>query len=130
MTIEVSMNADDLCGEILDLDNTIRFAGVATRFGKVVATVYRPGLDPLLTEHESELSVTQSIIRMGTRQTLEQKLGKTIYAFAMYEKVKRATLPLRDVGGHILMVSFDIKSDHERLILERILPLIKKRTDL
>ncbi len=122
------MNAAKLCGEVLALDEGIRFAGIATRFGKVVASIYRGGLDPLLTAQESELSVTQSIIRMGTRQTLEQKLGRTIYAFAMYEKVKRATIPMRDADGHILMVSFDIKSDHERLILQKILPLVRERT--
>lgn len=122
------MNAAKLCGEILELDEGIRFAGIATRFGKVVASIYREGLDPLLTRQESELSVTQSIIRMGTRQTLEQKLGKTIYAFAMYEKVKRATIPMRDAESHIMMVSFDNRADHERLIIEKIIPLVRERT--
>lgn len=126
----MSVNAVELCGEILLLDKGIRFAGIATRFGKVVSSVYRGGLDPLLTRTESELSVTQSIIRMGTRQTLERKLGKTVYAFAMYEKVKRATIPLHDADNHILMISFDIESDHERLILEKILPIIRERTAL
>lgn len=60
------MQAAELCSEILELDKAIRFAGIATRFGKVVASIYRGGLDPLLTRQESELSVTQSIIRMGT----------------------------------------------------------------
>ena len=35
----------------------------------------------------------------------------------MYEKLKRKTVPMRDAASRILMVSFDIKSDHERLIL-------------
>lgn len=123
----MSVHAAELCSEILELDKAIRFAGIATRFGKVVASIYRGGLDPLLTRQESELSVTQSIIRMGTRQTLEQKLGKTIYAFAMYEKAKRATIPMRDADGHILMVSFDNECDHEQLILEQIIPLVRER---
>ncbi len=122
------MRAAYLCSEILALDDGIRFAGIATRFGKVVASIYRDKLDPLLTGQESELSVTQSIIRMGTRQTLEEKLGKTVYAFAMYEKVKRATIPVRDADGHILMVSFENNCDHERLILEKIIPLVRKQT--
>lgn len=124
----IPVNAAKVCSEVLDLDEGIRFVGIATRFGKVVASVYKEGLEPLLTRQESELSVTQSIIRMGTRQTLEQKLGKTIYAFAMYEKVKRATIPMRDADNHILMVSFDNKSDHERLIPEKIIPLVREQT--
>lgn len=124
------MKAVELCNAILALDDGIRFVGIATRFGKVVASIYRQGLEPLLTSQESELSVTQSIIRMGTRQTLEQKLGKTIYAFAMYEKIKRATIPMRDPDNHILMVSFEKECDHEHLILEKIIPLVKGQTVL
>lgn len=130
MSNRVPVKAAELCNAILELDQGIRFAGIATRFGKVVASIYRQGLDPLLTRQESELSVTQSIIRMGTRQTLEQKLGKTVYAFAMYEKIKRATIPMRDSDNHILMVSFENKSDHERLILEKIIPLVREQTAL
>ena len=115
---------------MLALDEGIRFAGIATRFGMIVSSIYRQGLDQLLTRKESELSVTQSIIRMGTRQTLEQKLGKTIYAFAMYERVKRATIPMYDPEGHILLVSFDLGAEHEHLILEKIIPLVRKRMAL
>ncbi len=93
--------------------------------GKLVAAEYRKGIVPLLTKEESELSVTQSILRMGMRSTLEAKLGKTVFAFAIYEKVKRATIPVHDAGKHILMVSFDVGADHERIIMGKILPLLK-----
>ncbi len=83
----------ELCSRVLALDSSIRFAGLANMFGKIVASEYRKGIMPLLTKEESELSVTQSILRMGTRSTLEAKLGRTIFAFAMYERVKRATIP-------------------------------------
>lgn len=45
----------------------------------------------------------------------------------MYEKAKRATIPMRDADGHILMVSFDNECDHEQLILEQIIPLVRER---
>ena len=114
----------DLCKHILELDKTIRFVGIASIEGKLIAQEYRVGLESLLTKEESELSVMQSIIRMGTRKVLEDKVGKTIYAFALYEKVKRATIPLDD--ANILMVSFDIEANHESIILNKILPLISK----
>lgn len=113
-----------LCEEILALDRSIRFAGAADRMGKIVASAYRQGLKSLLTKEESELSATQSILRMGTRKTLEQKLGRTIYAFAMYEHVKRATIPLADNG--IFMMSFDVDADHEPIIIGKIVPRLKK----
>lgn len=117
---------DKLCSKILSMDRGIRFAGLANREGTILASMYRKGLRPLLTKEESELAVTQSIIRMGTRQTLESKLGRTVYAFALYEKVRRATIPVRDPGGHILMISFDVRSNHERIILKKVLPFLKR----
>jgi hypothetical protein len=114
----------NLCKQILQLDKTIRFVGIASIEGKLIAQEYREGLQSFLTKEESELSVMQSIIRMGTRKVLEEKVGKTIYAFALYEKVKRATMPLGD--SSILMTSFDIEANHEDIILNKILPLVSK----
>ncbi|MGI0038470.1 MAG: hypothetical protein ACREAO_01540 [Nitrososphaera sp.] len=113
----------ELCKNIVGIDKGIRFAGMADRMGKLVAFAYRQGLQPLLTKEESELSVMQSLLRMGMRKTMEDRLGRTVYAFALYEKVKRATLPLDD--GAILLLSFDIEANHEPIILLKILPLLK-----
>ena len=112
-----------LCEQILELDKTIRFVGIANLEGKLIAQEYRKGLRSLLTKEESELSAMQSIIRMGTRKVLEEKIGRTIYAFASYEKVKRVTIPLDDA---ILMISFDKEANHDSIILDKILPLIRK----
>nr|WP_294803871.1 hypothetical protein [uncultured Nitrososphaera sp.] len=117
---------DTLCNKVLEVDQYVRFAGVADRLGRLVASQYRRNVKPLLTKEESELSITQSILRMGTRSTLEDKLGQTVYAFALYERVKRATIPIRDPESHYLMVSFDIEADHEGIILRKMLPLMKK----
>lgn len=119
----MSKPPQDLCSKILAADAGIRFAGVANSLGKIIASEYRKGLAPLLTQEETEKSILQSIVRMGTRQTLEEKLGKTVYAFALYEKVKRASMMLP--GGNILMVSFDTNANHESIILNKILPLTK-----
>ena len=120
------LSLKDFCDQILDLDKTIRFAGIADMHGKIASESYREGLTPLLTKEESELSALQSIIRMGTRQTLEEKIGKTIYAFALYEKVKRTTIPIYDNSDYILMVSFDIEAEHEAIILDKILPVLAR----
>jgi hypothetical protein len=113
-----------LCKQILGLDKTIRYVDITNMEGKMIAQGYRIGLRSLLTIEELELSAIQSIIRMGTRKVFEGKLGKTIYAFALDEKVKRATIPLDN--ANILMISFDIEANHESIILSKILPLKKK----
>lgn len=64
---------------------------------------------------------------MGTRVVLEKKLGSTVYEFEMYEKVKRATIPVRSHGGlYIFMISFDVDVDHDAIILHKVVPMLDK----
>ncbi|HEX9678879.1 hypothetical protein [Nitrososphaera sp.] len=121
-------NIDNFCARMLTLDKGIRFVGVANKEAKMIGSAYREGLRPLLNPSETEMSILQSIIRMGTRETLEKKLGETVYAFAMYKKVKRVAVPLRRSSKitHILMASFDINVDHEPIILTKILPELEQ----
>ena len=117
-------SVDDFCAKLLALDKGIRFVGVANKDGNLVGRAVRKGLVPLLNSKETKMMLLQSVIRMGTRTTLEQKVGDTVYAFAMYKKVKRATIPIRNTSTitHLLLVSFDIETDHEKIILGKILP--------
>lgn len=112
------------CNSILSLDGGIRFAGIANREAHLIEAVYRKDVTPLLTRQETEMSILQSLIRMGTRGRLEAKIGKTIYAFARYEKVKRVTIPLREGSEitHILLISFDIDADHDSIVMNKIIP--------
>ena len=120
----MQLTINDFCTNMLRLDRGIRFVGVANREGKLIGHAYRKGIVPLLTPKETEVSVLQSFIRMGTRATLEQKIGETVYAFTMYRKVKRVTIPLRNASKitHIFMVSFDLDTDHEPIIINKIIP--------
>ncbi|MFL6432859.1 MAG: hypothetical protein ACJ71O_03875, partial [Nitrososphaeraceae archaeon] len=121
------MDLNELCKRIILLDKSIRFAGVADMKGNMVAEAYREGLVPLLTKQETELSALQAIVKMATRRALEEKkLGKIIYAFALYEKLKRATIPLMNENDCFLLISFELQADHESIILHKILPFVKE----
>jgi hypothetical protein len=109
---------------ILDLDEGIRFAGIVDRkAGKLVAAQSRKGVNSLLSDHEVTVSVIQSLIRMDTRRTLENKLGRVIYSFTSYENVKRASIPIGD-GRNMLVLSFETRADHDRIICEKIMPML------
>ena len=122
MKIQVKV-PKDFCKQILTFDKSMRYAGVADKFGKVIMAEYRKGYTPLLSKQESVLSAMRSVIIMGTRKIMQPTLGKIVYAFTLYEKVKRATIPL--TNNFVLMVSFDIEADHESIILKKILPFIQ-----
>lgn len=119
-------NLKEICNELLTLDKCIRFVGIASNMGKVVAHEFRKDVLPILSFEELEGSAIKSVLRMKTREDYEAKLGKAIYTFTLYEKVKRASIPLHDDFA-LLIVSFDNDSDHEKIILSKIIPLLKKQ---
>src|SRR5215467_16155000 len=108
--------------------------------GTMITAQYREALSvekekeqALLTKDELELSAIESMLRMVTRKDMMSKLGKPIYSFTLYEKVKRATILLGNINDSdcppILMVSFDNNNNElgtfeEYIILNDILPLV------
>ena len=116
----------EICGQILSVDNSIRFVGIANNMGKVVAHRFREGVTPVLTFEELEGSAIKSVLRMKTREDYEAKLGKATYTFTLYEKVKRASIPVEHQDYALLMVSLEKQANHEDIILNKILPVMQK----
>jgi hypothetical protein len=92
--------------------------------GNQIISRYRSGLTPLLTPKEIEMYAMESILRMNTRKDYESKLGKPIYSFTIYQKLKRVTITLNNEEYPILMASFDLEADHDNIITTRILPMV------
>jgi hypothetical protein len=118
---------EDICGQVIEFDNCIRFVGFATNAGKIIACKYRKDVIPLLTLDETQLSFIDSALMMRIREAREPKLGKVICSVVLYEKVIYATILVNSEDYPILMVSFDKtnkRTDHESLILHGILPLL------
>ena len=130
------INYRQLCQDIISLDPGIESAVMATMEGTIVAAEQRSKLKTLLTREESELSIMQSLIRMGTRKALEEKLGKVLYSMTTYQNAKRATVRLYgrerpDKGGNaldegILVLLFDKAADQERIIVSKIIPRLQR----
>lgn len=124
-----------LCKQILQAHKSIRFAGVANKFGTKIASEYRKDLVPLLTENQLELSTIESAIRMNTRmwdKDVESKLGRPIYSCTLYEKIKRVTFLLDNEDYPILIVSLDIEEGgasaiQESVALNKILSIVDEQ---
>ena len=107
------MDYNQLCKDTMDLDPSIRFSMVvvdgAKRFGG-----YRYDVVGVLDSDELTESILRAYERMNGRFLVESKLGKTKYAMAEYENVKRVTFPLDK--NVLLLVSMDVKSKHVKII--------------
>ena len=118
--------AKEICNQVLQLDKSIRFAGVANNMGTLIAYKLRKGLVPLLNEEELQNNIMKTVLRMKTREDYESKLGDVIYTFALYKRVKRASIPVDHPDLAVLTVSFDMAADQDSIIMDKILPVLKQ----
>ena len=118
--------AKEICNQVLQLDKSIRFAAIANNMGTLIAYKLREGLVPLLNEEELQNNIMKTVLRMKTREDYESKLGDVIYTFALYKRVKRATIPLDHPDLAVLTVSFDMAANQDSIIMDKILPVLKR----
>jgi hypothetical protein len=125
-------NLDSLCKEILQLDNSIRFIGIANNLGSLAATAYRSGLTPLMDKQETSHYAIQAVLRAATREDFESKIGRLEYSIGKYERLIRATIPIRlfDKEGkskfYYLLLSFDLNFNVIDVIENKVMPCIEK----
>jgi len=106
------------CRSILELDKSIRYAGICSSDGQLLASEYKKEITPLINGAELDFAVKISSIRAMERDVLSNKLGKPMYSIASYENVKRATISLND--GQFLLVSFERNVD-DSLIIHKVM---------
>jgi hypothetical protein len=124
------------CKEIQQLDNSIRFLGIANNLGTLIATAYRNGLTPLMNEQETSHYAIQSVLRAATREDFESKIGRLEYSIGKYERIIRATVPIRLFGKkddqskfYYLLISFDLRSAVIDIIEDKVMPFVEKNRE-
>ncbi len=124
----------EFCDKVITLDKSIMFVGIADEDGHLVGTAERRGLKPLLnTEERAQYAITAAT-RQYTRLRWEYLLGKINYAMSNYAKLIRATIPIADENSrlyYVLLLSFDVEAGQSvhNVIMEKIIPLVRKNTD-
>ena len=132
MPLSDEENLNGLCKEIQQLDHSIRFVSIANNLGSLVATAYRNGLTPLMDKQETSHYAIQAVLRAATREDFESKIGKLVYSIGKYERLIRATMPIKLSGKedeskfYYLLLSFDLNFNVMDIIENKIMPFIKK----
>lgn len=120
----------EFCEDVVALDPSIRFTGIANEDGNLEATAERKGLKPILGPDERAQYAITAANRQATRLRWEYLLGKIQYASSHYEKLIRATIPIADKNSrlsHVLLLSFDpTTTNFHDIITKKIIPLIHK----
>ncbi len=108
-----SVSNEDKCKKILEIDDTIRFAGIATNDGQILAAEYKRGAAPFFDDINTEFLVSKQILLAMENSQGKEKLGKLMYSMIAYENFKRATFSL---DNSILLISFDKSGDEHEII--------------
>jgi hypothetical protein len=115
--------------EILSIDNSIRWIGIANKFGVLINAEYREQLQPLMSEEENEEYASLTVTRYKTRIKFQPKIGQLIYAFAKYEKLCRATIHIND--DYFLLLTLDNKTKNfDEILTEKVIPMVQQRRQL
>jgi hypothetical protein len=62
-----NLSFDEICNKIVQIDNVVRFVGIANKSGVLVSSSYRKGLAPLMTKEETSQYAIQAVTRAMLR---------------------------------------------------------------
>ena len=120
------------CNDVITLDPSIRFVGVADEHGLLVSTSERKDLKPLLNLEETQQYAITAATRQYTRIRWQNLLGKIDYTCSHYDKLLRATIPLTDKNNHlsyVIIFTFDVETTNfHEIIMKKIIPLINRNS--
>jgi hypothetical protein len=123
-----------VCKEILNLNKSIRFAGITNNFGTLLATSYREMLTPLMTREETTHYALQAVLRAAIREDFVSKLGKLRHSIGTYDRLIRATVPVvredNIQAKFFILLSFDIDTDVKRIIENELLPYMNNNLEI
>ena len=88
-----------------------------------------------MNEQETSHYGIQAVLRAAIREEFESKIGRLEYSIGKYERLIRATVPIRLFGSdddndqskyYYLLISFDLKSNVIDVIESKVMPFIEK----
>jgi len=88
------------CEKILS-EPEIRFVGIISEMGKLIAGGFKKGVVPLQDDSERQTLYMQLALRVATRRELDSSMGRVKYSAARREKVVMMSFPLKNC---ILMI--------------------------
>ena len=103
-----------LLDRIMGVDENILFATICDMDGKIMHTTHRKGETNILTDDENNESLHYAANAWKVRNKLSHKIGKGKYVMAVYEKIRRITMPLDN--EYLLYVTINDKGGQSDII--------------
>ena len=111
--------------EVLNLDKSIRWVGIANKYGVLLNTEHREGLHAIMTDEENEEYAQLTVTRHKTRIKFEPKTGPLIYALGKYQKLLRVTLHINN--DYYLLIALDVEEKNfDSIVTQKVIPLVDR----
>ena len=112
----------NLVNRLFNLDTNIRFVAIANKSGEILAKGSKSDTNLLLSPEETQETIHHAITAWKSREKHYAKIGDGLYTLAVYEKLRRATIPLP--SGNLLLVTID-NAGGQQQIMEKIINEVK-----
>lgn len=117
-----TLDYETLTKKIIEMDENIRYAAVSNMEGELLASTSQENTDLLLSPEDTKETLRHAVSAWKSRMKHYGKIGEGLYTLAVYEKLRRATIPLP--SGNLLLVTID-NSGGQKQIIDRILNVVK-----
>ena len=113
---------DELYESILSLDPKVRFVAILNLQGKLVHKGHRREIQSYLDSLDQMTSVQHALESWHLRSQYVEQIGLTKYAMAIYEKIRRYTVPIGQT--HLLYITTEPDILHE-MFMQDVLKLVE-----
>lgn len=110
----MTINYDQLTKQVLELDNKVRFAGVANSKGEMIAGGQKDSVEKILDGDNVKMSIHYALLKRDLYTNLAYKIGSELSSITEYEKVTMISIPIN--SNDLFMISTEQRADYLKII--------------
>ena len=99
---------------ILALDDNIRFVAISDLDGNLITSKGREGANLFLSPESTQDTLRHAASAWKSRMKHVDEIGRGLYTLAVYEKLRRVTMPFSD--DKILLVTIDNAGGQKQIL--------------
>ena len=108
------MSDENQMDRILALDGNIRFVAISDLEGNLLASKSREGANLFLSPESTQDTLRHAATAWKSRMKHFDEIGRGLYTIAVYEKLRRVTMPLDE--NRILLVTIDNAGGQKQIL--------------
>ena len=110
----MTVNYDELTQQILDLDQQVRFAGVANTKGELIAGGQKDGTEEILAGNDVKMSIHYALQKRDLYTNLEYKIGHEKSSISEFDIVTLISIPIN--SQELFLISTEPRANYLKII--------------